>query len=201
MLVGFNVTFFPMHILGERGMPRRVYTYDAGLGWDFLNAIVSLGSVLFAAGTGLTLINIVISRRRGAIAGPNPWGSDTLEWSTESPPPEYNFVASPIVNSRHPLWDQQPLALVDGVETAETRAQGPWGAARRQVAVTTGFDAKDDGLLAVPEPSAAPAVLGLGLFVLFVGVLLVGALFFWIGVAVGLGAITSWAWRTEVDKP
>jgi cytochrome c oxidase subunit I+III len=201
MLIGFNVTFFPMHILGERGMPRRIYTYDSGLGWDFLNMVVSLGSLLFAVGTGLTLLNIVISRRRGADAGPNPWGADTLEWSTTSPPPEYNFLASPVVNGRHPLWEQQPLPVVDGVETEETQALGPWGAVRRQMAVTTGFDAKADGLLPVPHPTAAPAVIGLGMFLLFVGIILVGALFFWIGVVIGLAGLTTWAWRTEVDKP
>jgi cytochrome c oxidase subunit 1/cytochrome c oxidase subunit I+III len=201
MLVGFNVTFFPMHILGQRGMVRRVYTYQKGLGWDTLNMIVSIGSVVFAVGTGLTLLNIVISHRRGAVAGDDPWDADTLEWSTTSPPPEFNFEAYPIVNSRHPLWDQQPLPRARDSEAEPERAQGPMGAVRRQMAVTTGFDAKGDGLLPVPEPSAVPAVLGLALFVLFVGVLLVGALFFWTGVVLGIAALGSWAWRTEVDKP
>ena len=73
MFVGFNVTFFPMHLLGLLGMPRRVYTYDAGLGWSTLNAIVSIGSVAFAGGTLLSLWNVIRSRRTGAPSGPNPW--------------------------------------------------------------------------------------------------------------------------------
>ncbi|MGE0138465.1 MAG: cytochrome c oxidase subunit I [Ilumatobacteraceae bacterium] len=201
MLIGFNVTFFPMHILGQRGMVRRIYTYREGLGWDTLNMVVSIGSVVFAVGTGLTLLNIVISRRRGAIAGPNPWDADTLEWATSSPPPEFNFEASPVVNSRHPLWDQQPLPYARDVDLQPERAQGPRGAVRHEMAVTTGFDAKGDGHLPVPDDSPVPAVVGLGLFILFVGVLLVGAVFFWSGVVVGVGALTVWAWRTEMDKP
>ncbi len=201
MLIGFNVTFFPMHILGERGMVRRVYTYQRGLGWDFLNLVASIGAVVFAAGTALTLLNLALSRRRGAAAGPDPWHGDSLEWSIESPPPEYNFLASPVVNGRHPVWEQRPLPYAATVDDPATRAQGPGGAVDRQTAVTTGFDAKGDGLLPVPAPSATPFVAGLGLFVLFVGVLLKGAVFFWLGVAVGMAAIVWWAWRTELDHP
>src|SRR4051812_44215357 len=105
MFVGFNVAFFPMHILGFLGMPRRVYTYDSGLGWDALNLLISVASFVFALGTLLTLFNVVRSQFRGAPAGDNPWQADSLEWATSSPPPEYNFAATPIVAGRHPLWD------------------------------------------------------------------------------------------------
>src|SRR3954453_16937361 len=105
MFVGLNLTFFPMHILGIIGMPRRVWTYSNGIGWGSLNLIVSIGSVVFGLGTGLTLLNWAISMRRGRIAPANPWGADTLEWSVASPPPEYNFAQIPVVSSRHPLWD------------------------------------------------------------------------------------------------
>src|SRR5207237_7985400 len=74
MFVGFNITFFPMHILGFLGMPRRVYTYNGGLGWDGLNLMVSLGSLVFALGTGITLVHWVWSRRRGAPGPAHPWG-------------------------------------------------------------------------------------------------------------------------------
>jgi cytochrome c oxidase subunit 1/cytochrome c oxidase subunit I+III len=201
MLVGFNVTFFPMHILGQRGMARRVYTYDRGLGFDFLNMIVSLGSVVFAIGTGLTLLNVVLNHKRGPAAGRNPWDADTLEWATESPPSEWNFEASPVINSRHPLWDEEPLPYVAAADGESTeQAQSPIGASRREVAVTTGFSAEADGHFRVPEPSIVPAIVGLGLFVLFVGVLLIGAVIFWVGVVVGLAALTSWAWQCEVDR-
>src|SRR4051794_1339921 len=80
MFIGFNLAFFPMHILGFLGMPRRVYTYQSGLGWDHLNLIVTIGGFMFGAGTGLTLLNWAISRKRGAPAGNDPWHGDTLEW-------------------------------------------------------------------------------------------------------------------------
>src|SRR4051794_35781458 len=80
MFIGFNVAFFPMHILGFLGMPRRIYTYQSGLGWDHLNLIVTIGGFMFGAGTGLTLLNWAISRKRGAPAGNDPWHGDTLEW-------------------------------------------------------------------------------------------------------------------------
>src|SRR4051812_36061647 len=111
MFVGFNVAFFPMHILGFLGMPRRVYTYDSGLGWDALNLLISVASFVFALGTLLTLFNVVRSQFRGAPAPPDPWGADSLEWATTSPPPEYNFAAMPVVTGRHPLWDGQPAAV------------------------------------------------------------------------------------------
>ena len=92
MFIGFNLGFFPMHISGLLGMPRRVYTYPENMGWDTLNLITTLGSYLFAIGFLLLIVNVIISLRRGPIAGPNPWDADSLEWATPSPPPPYNFV-------------------------------------------------------------------------------------------------------------
>ena len=113
MFVSFHLAFFPMHILGLLGMPRRVYTYKAGWGWGTLNAIVTIGSFMFATGVLISLVNVVWSRRRGEPAGANPWSADTLEWATSSPPEEYNFRRSPIVRSRSPLWDPPPAELAD----------------------------------------------------------------------------------------
>src|SRR5436190_1653269 len=127
MFIGFNVAFFPMHILGFLGMPRRVYTYESGLGWDGLNLIVSLFSVVFAVGTLLTLYNIGWSLRRGQPAGPDPWHADTLEWAASSPPPEHNFDAIPVIASRHPLWDQRPLPVAESGTTDATRSLGVAG--------------------------------------------------------------------------
>src|SRR6476619_7012860 len=112
MFVGFNVAFFPMHILGFLGMPRRVYTCDSGLGWDTLHLIISVASFVFSVGTLLTLFTFARTRFRGARAPADPWHADSLEWTTTSPPPEYNFAAIPVVNGRHPLWDQHPLPTV-----------------------------------------------------------------------------------------
>ena len=107
MFIGFNLGFFPMHIAGLLGMPRRVYTYPAGLGWDAVNMITTIGSYVFAIGVLLFLVNVFWSLRRGRVAGPNPWDGPTLEWAVPSPPPAYNFALLPTVGSRHPLWEDR----------------------------------------------------------------------------------------------
>jgi cytochrome c oxidase subunit I+III len=95
IFVSFHLTFFPMHILGFQGMPRRVYTYLPDLQWDPLNLVVTIGAFLMAAGVMIFLANLLISARAGEPAGDNPWGADTLEWATTSPPPMYNFRRIP----------------------------------------------------------------------------------------------------------
>src|SRR6266852_6263103 len=104
-VVGFNVTFLPMHWLGMIGMPRRIYTYPADRGWDFWNLVVSLGVLFQAAAVLVFVVNVAIALRRGARAGDDPWDAWTLEWATTSPPPPYNFETVPVVGSRRPLWD------------------------------------------------------------------------------------------------
>jgi cytochrome c oxidase subunit I len=104
-VVGFNLTFLPMHWAGMLGMPRRIYTYPADRGWDLWNLIASLGVPFQVVAVLLFVINVVISLRRGAPAGNDPWDAWTLEWATASPPPPYNFEAVPVAASRRPLWD------------------------------------------------------------------------------------------------
>jgi cytochrome c oxidase subunit 1 len=104
-VVGFNLTFLPMHWAGMLGMPRRIYTYPADRGWDLWNLIATLGVPLQILAVLLFLINVVISLRRGAEAGNDPWDAWTLEWATSSPPPSYNFETVPVAASRRPLWD------------------------------------------------------------------------------------------------
>jgi cytochrome c oxidase subunit 1 len=104
-LIGFHLTFDTLHFAGMKGMPRRIYTYQSGRGLDTLNLIASIGAVLQAVAVLILIINILKSLRSGELAGDDPWDAWTLEWSTTSPPPEYNFAAPPVVQSRRPLWD------------------------------------------------------------------------------------------------
>ena len=104
-LIGFHLTFDFMHVPGLLGMPRRIYTYEPGRGWDVWNLIVTIGVFFQALGTTVFVVNLVWSYFKGRAAGPDPWDAWTLEWSTPSPPPAYNFVSIPMVKSRRPLWD------------------------------------------------------------------------------------------------
>jgi cytochrome c oxidase subunit 1 len=104
-VIGFNLTFVTMHVPGMLGMPRRIYTYAPDRGWEIWNLIVTLGVPLQAAGVLILVVNILVSLRRGQVAGDDPWDAWTLEWATTSPPPPYNFEVVPVVSSRRPLWD------------------------------------------------------------------------------------------------
>src|SRR5713226_4462710 len=104
-LIGFHLTFDFMHILGILGMPRRIYTYEPGRGWDIWNQIVTIGAFVQVAAVLLFGINLLWSLLKGKPAGSDPWDAWTLEWSTPSPPPDYNFATLPFVRSRRPLWD------------------------------------------------------------------------------------------------
>jgi cytochrome c oxidase subunit 1 len=104
-LIGFHVTFDFMHIPGLLGMPRRIYTYEASRGWEVWNLIVSVGVLFQVAAILFWVVNLLWSYYKGAKAGNDPWDAWTLEWSTTSPPPDYNFAVIPEVRSRRPLWD------------------------------------------------------------------------------------------------
>lgn len=104
-VIGFHVTFDFMHIPGLLGMPRQIYTYEAGRGWDSWNMIVSIGGAVQAIAVLVFVFNLVRSYYKGAIAGADPWDAWTLEWATTSPPPVYNFAVEPVIGSRRPLWD------------------------------------------------------------------------------------------------
>ncbi len=107
VFIGLNLTFFPMHMLGLLGMPRRQWTYHAGMGWTVYNFVESVGAFIIAAGVAVFVVNLLVSLRKGARAGADPWDAWTLEWATTSPPPEYNFLKTPVVRSRRPLWDRK----------------------------------------------------------------------------------------------
>ncbi len=105
MWVGFNLTFFPMHLLGLMGMPRRIATYTGDRGWDLGNLIATIGAFMIAVSVLIFMANFIQSLRRGEPAGNDPWEGNTLEWTTTSPPPEHNFAVLPSVNSERPVRD------------------------------------------------------------------------------------------------
>jgi cytochrome c oxidase subunit 1 len=104
-VIGFHMTFDLMHIPGLLGMPRWIYTYEPGRGWENWNMLVSIGGMIQAIAILIFVYNLVYSYSNGREAGPDPWDAWTLEWATTSPPPEYNFASEPVVSSRRPLWD------------------------------------------------------------------------------------------------
>jgi cytochrome c oxidase subunit I+III len=152
LFVGFNVTFFPMHLLGLQGMPRRIWTYAADTGWGPLNLVATAGAAVLAAGVLLVMVDVVIHIRHAPSAGENPWGAGTLEWATPSPPPPYNFLAIPVVSSREPLWTRE--------EGAPTHVSG-LSARTREGLATTVIDATPDVRYGYPTPSIWPFVAAL----------------------------------------
>jgi cytochrome c oxidase subunit 1 len=113
MFIGMNLLFLPQAILGLEGMPRRVYTYPAGVGWELENLISTVGAFIVAVSILIYAVNLVQSLRKPPTAGPDPWDAFTLEWTVSSPPPDHNFAEIPTVRSRRPLWDQKYPELAD----------------------------------------------------------------------------------------
>jgi cytochrome c oxidase subunit I+III len=155
--VGTSLTFFPMHIVGLLGMPRRVYTYPGGLGWDIYNLLETIGAFILAAGLLLIAFNLIHSRFRGAPAGADPFHGGTLEWTIPSPPPEYNFAVIPTVSSAYPNWDEQDREvdvrhLEQGEMTFEDGHETPTSTVR---------DGAFDEVVDMPSESPWPIVLAL----------------------------------------
>ncbi len=113
MLIGVNLTFFSMHILGLLGMPRRIYTYPDGMGWNEMNLLQTIGAFTLGIAVMVFLWNLIVSLRSGEKAGDDPWDAFTLEWATSSPPPHYNFETIPVVRSRRPFYDKKNPDIAD----------------------------------------------------------------------------------------
>lgn len=159
-MIAFNITFFPMHIVGLDGMPRRVYTYQEGMGWELGNMMATVGAFLIAFSMLIFLHNMLRSIRKGEVAGNDPWDGRTLEWSIPSPPPIYNFVEIPQVHSRDAFWEQKYPEGSATVQETGTSVQnedgkgesyGPEGAHKRGIHL--------------PGLSYYPLVASVGLFI------------------------------------
>jgi cytochrome c oxidase subunit I len=183
LFLGFNLTFLPMHWTGILGMPRRVYTYPANMGWDMLNLTSTIGAFVIAASLLLFVINGFISLRRGAVAGSNPWMGATLEWATTSPPTPYNFAHLPVVSSRTPLWDEPgALPVITGLRVDD-----------RETLLTTAIDAIPDLREPSPLPTIWPLIAGLATTALFVGSIFTPWAVAWGSIPVAI-ALIIWFW-------
>jgi cytochrome c oxidase subunit I+III len=189
MFAGFNLTFFPMHQLGLQGMPRRVYTYLPGMNWGDLNLLATAGGLILTLGVLTFVINAFASRRRGAVAGDNPWGADTLEWGTSSPPPSYNFFRLPVVQGREALWSRAVDApVVEGLRTD-----------CREVLITRTLDAEPDTIMELPSPSIWPLPLALAAAATFITSIFTP----WalpMGMVLAGVALVGWGWPKKRDE-
>jgi cytochrome c oxidase subunit 1 len=159
LFIGFNLTFFPMHILGMKGMTRRIYTYPAEMGWGTLNMLATIGAWIIAVGGVLFIANVLLSLKRGAAAGNNPWQADSLEWAAASPPKNYNFEYLPANSGRAPLWvAPEERAFVTGLNNS-----------RREVLVTTLMDAEPHHRYVLPASSIWPFLTAIAVTIGFAG--------------------------------
>ncbi|MGH9716657.1 MAG: cytochrome c oxidase subunit I [Candidatus Acidiferrales bacterium] len=189
MFVGFNVAFFPMQLLGVFGMPRRIYTYPAGVGWSTLNLVVTIGAFVFGLGILISFINFFVSLRTGRLAGNDPWNADGLEWSIPSPPPSYAFDHLPTVVSRHPLWD-------DHDELYDPNNERVFDQDRLTLS-TTWKDAEPVSVARMPEDTITPLVLSLTLSIIFIGILLTNLWLALAGVVLSLISTAVWLWPRQ----
>jgi hypothetical protein len=195
-----------MHFVGLNGMPRRTYRYDAQQGWEMLNLVETIGATILVVATAIFVYNLLRSRRSGAVAGSDPWGAPTLEWTIPSPPPDYNFATIPTVTSRYPQWDVRSPRLT--AEVPHTKA----GEKRTTVEVAgqdTGASFKNPSDsrmnaenvhptahqlgIVMPTPTMKPLVAALGLTITFVGLIWNKHLpVMFLGAAIFVVALYSW---------
>ncbi|MEP7226582.1 MAG: cytochrome c oxidase subunit I [Gemmatimonadales bacterium] len=176
MLAGFNLTFFPMHFVGLNGMPRRVYTYPKGLGFELLNQVETAGAFLLGVSFLVFLVNIFLTWRKPRNAPADPWNGATLEWSIPSPPPEFNFAEIPTVHGRDALWEL-----------------------KRERGGTLPEPARVSGVgIHMPNPSYWPLVTAVGILAFFVFLMLLGHTGIWPVVAsFGLVLLGVFKWAYE----
>jgi cytochrome c oxidase subunit I len=187
--VGFNLTFFPMHLLGLQGMTRRIYTYQPDMGWAGMNLFVSLSALVLAAGFALFFFDAIRSAWRGAAAGDNPWDAPTLEWATASPPPSYNFECIPVVQSANPLWhDRDTLPVAIGLRVD-----------RRQLIVSSLVEARPEVRDSSPRPSIWPLLTAVATSVMLVWSIFTPWAVVWGAIPMVVGLI-GWFWPKDTRE-
>ena len=188
--IGFNLTFGPFHLLGLQGMPRRIYTYPDGMGWNFWNMMSTVGAYLIAFSVLVFIANVALSRRWAEPAGADPWDGRTLEWATSSPPPEYNFAEIPVVRDRDAFWDRKYV-------------QPPEGAPRRVLA--GGADAQheeghEEHHIHMPSPSYFPIIAAFGLPLLGYGAVYNNPLLMIAGGLIAMLGLFGWAFEPGTEE-
>ena len=183
VFIGFNLTFFPMHVLGLQGMPRRIYTYQPDMPWGGLNLFVSLSSAVLILGFLLFFVDLVRSFRSGMPAGPDPWNAGTLEWAASSPPPPYNFDRIPVVSSAEPLWDhRQEFPVAGGLRVD-----------RRELIVSSVAQAEPQARESSPRDSIWPLLAALATTFLLIWSIFSPWAVVWGSTPVGI-ALVGWFW-------
>jgi cytochrome c oxidase subunit 1 len=170
-------------VLGLQGMPRRIYTYPKEMGWGDMNLAASIGAAVIAFSVLLFIINVMRSRRGGALAGDDPWGAGTLEWSVASPPPAGNFERMPVVHGRDPMWE--PAGTPSHVTGLSSK--------HREVLITSVNDAELDHRLWLPSSSIWPFLSAIAVTILFVGSIFTPWAVVWAMIPVAI-ATTLWFW-------
>lgn len=187
--IGANIAFFPMHFAGLHGMPRRVYTYDSAQGITFVNELSTIGAFIIAIATVFFIVNVLRSRRGGAIAGNNPWDAPTIEWSTLSPPPVYNYAVVPRVTSRYPLWNSDARSVGPDVESF---AQKPTSRTPAELGIE------------IPASTVKPMLTAAGITIGFIG-LIWGERLWLMLLGAAIATISLYAWLCspvdEVPEP
>src|SRR5262249_55194111 len=130
-----------------------------------------------------------------------PWDADSLEWSTTSPPPDWNYEAIPYVTSRHPLWEEEPLLTCASGGDEATQSLGPEGTLARETPLTTGLESAPSDTMRIPQPSSSPGLLASGIAILFVALLVKAELVAAVGGVIGVSAVVRWAWHTGETSP
>ncbi|HZG69186.1 MAG TPA: cbb3-type cytochrome c oxidase subunit I, partial [Herpetosiphonaceae bacterium] len=187
--VGMNLAFFPQHYLGLIGMPRRIYTYPRGLGFDFWNLMSTLGALTIGLSVLVFIINVLIARRNGTEAPADPWDGHTLEWGTSSPPPPHNFDAVPVVRSRRPVWDLKYGEAPHGTAMVEPRDVKAAGSPEDDVPHS----------IHLPPPSFYPIVLAFGLTVAAYALLYSSIVGIFVGISITFIAVGGLASEAAKD--